>query len=214
MKTKFVALFATILIAGCQTTTDSSQNGTETSGARYTIGYDNQHKSGSLVNGGVGIEGRDIIELSRFITADLEKNFQVLTDDRPRVIIDSKYFINDSASAIDTNILTDKLRANLIRLMKNKIVFVGRQNILMVMKERELKSENIVSSRSNAEKVMGADYRFSGRITTAESVNPRTGHIKRYNQINLEIIDLSTSEIVWSQIFSFEKMGRDNVIYR
>ena len=130
------------------------------------------------------------------------------------MIIDSKYFINDSASAIDTNILTDKLRANLIRLMKNKIVFVGRQNILMVMKERELKSENIVSSRSNAEKVMGADYRFSGRITTAESVNPRTGHIKRYNQINLEIIDLSTSEIVWSQIFSFEKMGRDNVIYR
>ena len=56
------------------------------------------------------------------------------------------------ALAIDTNILTDKLRANLIRLMKNKIVFVGRQNILMVMKERELKSENIVSSRSNARK--------------------------------------------------------------
>ena len=61
---------------------------------------------------------------------------------------------------------------------------------------------------------MGADYRFSGRVTTAESVEPNTGLIKRFNQINLEIIDLITSEIVWSQIFSFEKTGRDNVIYR
>ena len=59
-------------------------------------GYDNQHKSGSLVNGGVGIEGRDIIELSRFITADLKKIPSI--NGRPSLVNSSKYFINDSVS--------------------------------------------------------------------------------------------------------------------
>ena len=82
------------------------------------------------------------------------------------------------------------------------------------MNERDLKASGIVTGNVPNAGVLGADFRLTGRITTSESVNTGKGIIKRFNQINLELINLQSSEIIWSQIFSFEKEGLDNVIYR
>ena len=198
-------------LTGCQTVNEPIIH---SSGAKYTIDHQNKKLNETYRSGGVGVEGRDILSLSQFMSSDLNKNIGIFGNKKPRIIIDSKYIINDSASAIDTNLLTDRLRSNLIRLMKGRASFVGRQNVKMVMKERDLKASGIVTGNVPNAGVLGADFRLTGRITTSESVNTGKGIIKRFNQINLELINLQSSEIIWSQIFSFEKEGLDNVIYR
>ena len=38
--------------------------------------------------------------------------------------------------------------------------------------------------------------------------------MQRYSQIIFEMVDLETSEIVWSGIYEFGKAAQDDIIYR
>jgi hypothetical protein len=94
--------------------------------------------------------------------------------------------------------------------------FVGRHYADMVTKERELKRQGVVGRGTlpGADAPKGGDYRLGGRITSLDSRDPKTGMMQRYNQIIFEMVDLESSEIVWSGIYDFAKAAQDNIIYR
>ena len=65
----------------------------------------------------------------------------------PRVIVDSKYFTNESSSRmINKKLFTDRLRFQLTRAANGRMVFVGREYIAMVEKERELKRSGMADA--------------------------------------------------------------------
>jgi len=166
---------------------------------------------------GVGIEGRDIIAMTDQMARDMLAD-PVLAGQRtpPRIIIDSGYFINDSAQVLNKNAITDRLRVYLNRAARGRLMFLARENVAMVERERDLKRQGItdVGTVGQTRAVAGADFRLTGRITSVDARSGRTGQIQRYNQVTFEMVDLESSALVWSGIYEFERAAGDDVVYR
>jgi hypothetical protein len=166
---------------------------------------------------GVGIESQDIIGMTDQMLRDMLSQPRLANATTPpNVIIDSEYFHNESSSRLNKNSITDRLRIGLNRAAAGRMQFVGRHYADMVAKERELKRQGTVDRGSlpAARAQKGGDYRLGGRITSLDSRDPKTGTMQRYSQIVFEMIDLETSEIVWSGIYEFAKAAQDDIIYR
>jgi len=169
---------------------------------------------------GVGVEGHDIVAMSDQMMRDMLATPQLVQRDAagraPRVIIDSQYFANDSSQPINRNLITDRLRVSLNRAAAGRMTFVGRQYAQMVEQERQIKRDGKldVGTRGLTRAAMGADYRLGGRIASIDQRSPATGLIQRYTQITFELIDLESSEIVWSGIYEFARSAADDVMYR
>ncbi|HUV50091.1 MAG TPA: penicillin-binding protein activator LpoB [Anaerolineae bacterium] len=166
---------------------------------------------------GVGIESQDIINMTDKMMSDILATplfFQTKT--HPKVIIDAEYFKNESSTRINKNMITDRLRTELNRAARGKMIFIGREYLNMMLKELQLKQLGVINEgESTSEpKAYGGDFRLGGRISTMDSVDPKTGSFARYHQILFEMIDLNTSEIVWSGSYNFKKVGQEDIIYR
>jgi penicillin-binding protein activator len=166
---------------------------------------------------GVGVEGQDIVAMTDQMMRDMLQE-AVLGNNakRPRVIIDSAYFVNESSQAINKNIITQRLMVNLNRAAKSKMLFINRQNAAMIEQERELKRSGTVGVGTSGltKAPEGADYRLSGKILSQDSRNARTGMVQRYSQISFEMTDLESGELVWTGIYEFTRAGADDVVYR
>lgn len=197
-----------LLLAGCATT------GVVNSPGRRST-YVDPGSPGP--NQGVGIESQDIQSMTDQMTRDILASPALAgRSTPPRVILDAAYFDNESSSRINKNILTDRIRVGLMRSSQGRMVFVGREYVDMVEKERLLKREGVTTPGTGnmSGATAGADYRLGGRITSLDEVNPRTGLADRYHQITFEMIDLETSQIVWSGIYEFKKASQDDILYR
>ena len=166
---------------------------------------------------GVGIEGQDIVSMTDQMMRDM-LNDPIFggAGKRPRVIIDSEYFVNESSQAISKNLITQRLMVNLNRAAKQRMQFLNRQNAAMVEKERDLKRSGTtdVGTTGLTKAQAGADYRLSGRINTLDTRSKSSGLVQRYTQISFEMTDLESGEIVWSGIYEFSRAGADDVVYR
>ncbi len=166
---------------------------------------------------GVGIEGQDIVAMADQMVRDMLANPLIAGQQpAPRVILDAEYFRNESAQRINTNIIVDNLRVNLQRAANGRLRFVSRESMDMVAGERDLKRDGVTDQGTLAmtRNQLGADYRLRGRITSSEQIKTSQGLIQRYNQVIFEMIDLETSEIVWTGLYNFARAGADDVIYR
>ncbi|RAU21525.1 penicillin-binding protein activator LpoB [Paramagnetospirillum kuznetsovii] len=201
-----VAIAAALALAACQRVDN-------TAGAPTV--YIDPGTSGPVK--GVGIESQDVIAMTDQMLRDMLSQPRLANAAMPpNVIIDSEYFHNESSSRLNKNSITDRLRVGLNRAAAGRMQFVGRHYADMVAKERDLKRQGTVDKATlpaaGAQK--GGDYRLGGRITSLDSRDPKTGMMQRYNQIIFEMVDLETSEIVWSGIYEFAKAAQDDIIYR
>lgn len=166
---------------------------------------------------GIGIESQDIIGMTDKMMRDMLSNPRLAARATPpQVIIDAEYFINEGTSRINKNMITDRLRVELNRAAQGRMVFIGRHYADMVDQERDLKREGVVApgTKSLAGAPLGADYRLGGRISSLDKLNTKNGMAERYNLIIFEMVDLETSEIVWSGSYEFSKAAQDDIIYR
>nr|WP_255590016.1 penicillin-binding protein activator LpoB [Marinicella sp. NBU2979] len=134
----------------------------------------------------------------------------------PRIIMDAAYFENQSSQPINKNLIVDRLRTGLIRASQGRMMFVARQNIAMVEKERQLKRDGQVDqgTAGMTQATAGGDYRLTGSIKSLDARDRNTGAIQRYSQITFELIDLEYGTIVWADDFEFSKFAQDDAIYR
>jgi len=166
---------------------------------------------------GVGIEGQDIVSMTDQMMRDMFADPALAQRQKaPRVVIDSQYFRNEGSQAINRDLITDRLRANLNRASQGRLTFLTRNNLTMVASERDLKREGATDTGTTGmtKAMMGADFRLTGTISTLDSRNPKTGMMQRYNQISFEMVDLESGEIVWSGLYEFARAGADDVVYR
>ena len=169
------------------------------------------------VSTGVGIEAQDIVAMTDRMMRDILAHPVLAGSDAPpRVIIDSTYFVNEGSTPINKNLITDRLRVELNRSARGRMLFIGRENIRAVESEKELKEMGVVDKGTVRQtgSTAGADYRLTGRINSLDKIDPNTGQRARYNQIVFEMIDLDKGFLVWSGIYEFQKSGQDDIIYR
>jgi penicillin-binding protein activator len=208
MKAAALLLFVST-IAGCQTN-PPLQNAAGVSSMEV-----DPSRKGPV--SGVGVESQDIVAMTDAMMRDMlaEQIFQD-TGKRPRVIIDSEYFVNESSQAINKNIITQRLMVNLNRAAKSRMQFINRQNTAMIERERALKRSGTTDAGTTGltKAQAGADFRISGKINSLDSRNTKTGMIQRYTQISFEMTDLESGEIVWAGIYEFSRAAADDVIYR
>lgn len=166
---------------------------------------------------GVGVEGQDILAMTDQMMRDiLSEPVFASSGKRPRVIVDSEYFVNESSQAINKNLITQRLMVNLNRAAKQRMQFLNRQNAAMVEKERDLKRSGTtdIGTTGLTKAQFGADYRLSGKIATLDSRSKSSGLVQRYTQISFEMTDLESGEIVWAGVYEFARAAADDVIYR
>jgi curli biogenesis system outer membrane secretion channel CsgG len=166
---------------------------------------------------GVGVESQDILSMTDLMMRSIvTSGILEGRSQPPRIIMDSKYFENQSSQAINKNLIVDKLRTGLIRSARGQVLFIARESIGMIEKERQLKRDGQVdqATRGLTKATAGADYRLTGRIKSLDAIDRRTGTIQRYTQITFELIDLEYGAIVWSDDFEFSKFAQDDAIYR
>lgn len=206
---------AGILALGAAITACAPQQVVNNSAGAKSVYVDVQDTAPAVA--GVGIESQDVAAATDQMMRDMLTN-PVLAGQKipPRVIVDSQYFINESTSRINTNTITDRLRVNLNRAANGRMVFVARQNIAMVEAERDLKRGGKVDGGTirKTKATAGADYRLTGRITSADQTSTRTGAYARSTQITFEMVDLELGTIVWSGLYEFKKVAQDDVLYR
>ena len=204
-------LLSLLVLSGC-TTVHTSRTG---NGRGMATRYEDPASTGQI--GGVGIESQDIVSMTDKMMRDMMANSSLAGQATPaRVVIDSKYFRNESSSIINKNMITDLLRTGLTRAANGRMLFLGREYADMIEKERVLEREGVVTSGTQGltQKALGWDYRLGGRIASLDSVDARTGIISRYHQITFEMVERGTGVIVWNGTYQFKKTAQDDVLYR
>lgn len=205
---KYLAVLSGLILAGCQSTTIDNSAGRATT-------YEDTRSVGKVA--GVGVESQDIVSVTDQMMRDILSNPVVSARSTPpRIIIDSEYFVNESSSRINKNMLTDRLRIQLTRAANGRLVFVGREYAGMIEKERELKRAGVVDGGTirTTQATAGADYRMVGRISSLDALDQNTQQKSRYHQITFELLDLELGTVVWSGMYEFQKSSQDDVVYR
>lgn len=113
---------------------------------------------------------------------------------RPVVVVDDVQ--NRTDEHIDTRALTDAIQDELIN--SGRVRFVSKERRQAILDEVKYQSSGAVAeeSRRKLGRQIGADFMMAGAISS--SVHSQ-GSLKTVTyQVNLQLIDLETAEIVWS----------------
>lgn len=134
----------------------------------------------------------------------------------PRIVLDAKYFRNESTQIIDKGLFTDYLRVDLQRVSNGKFEVLGRNYNDMVESEREAEAKGNVTGGAivKASKRLGWDYRIGGAIRSIAKVVPGSGGRSTYFLITFELVERGSGRIVWSDRYEFKKVAGTAVIYR
>jgi hypothetical protein len=181
---------------------------------RRTI-YEDTQTPGAV--SGTGIEAQDIVSATDQMMRDILASPAIAgRGGVARVVVDSQYFRNESSQIINKNLLTDRLRTELMRAANGRMTFIARHAADMTEDERVLEQEGVVTGglQGKTKAALGYDYRLGGRIASLDAVDARTGRKSRYFQITFELVERGSSAIVWSGAYEFKKSAQDDILYR
>jgi PBP1b-binding outer membrane lipoprotein LpoB len=201
---------AAALLAGCQTN-PPVPNATGVTSMEVDPG-----RKGPV--SGVGIEGQDITAMVDTMIRDMASDPEVMRQGgtRPRIVVDSQCFVNESSQAINKNNITRRLDTLLRRAARGQFMFVSQENAAIIEKQRALKRSGTtdVGTRGMTRAQAGIDYQMCGSITSLDSRNVRTGMVQRMTQIFFKLVDVESGEVIWSNMYELNRAAADDVIYR
>lgn len=166
---------------------------------------------------GCGIDSKELRGAADKMARSIFTSPQIVNSGSvPRIVIDSKYFTNDSSQVIDKAMFTDYLRVDLQRASDGRFEVLGRKYSDMVEEEREAEQAGEVTAGAieNDSKMLGWDYRLGGAIRSITKVIPNTGQSSSYYLITFELIERGSSRVIWSDRYEFKKISNTQSIYR
>lgn len=192
------------LLAGCGTT--GAMTGALNKGGKINSKY--KDPSAISKTQTTEVESFDIKGACSKMVGKILQNPLIAGQQRPpHVVIDAKYFHNQSASRFNMNMLIDQFRADLINAANGRIIFVSREAAGLMEEERDLKDAGEVGKGAtpDADKALGADYRLQGKLTDKPITDVAAGKLVRYTQFLFELVDVKTGQIVFSDYYDFKK---------
>jgi penicillin-binding protein activator len=166
---------------------------------------------------GVGVESQDIVAVSDAMVRDLLASGITGQFARPpRILIDAEDFSTDGIQRINKALIVDRLRINLQRASKGRLLFVSREAAAMVQQERDLKRSGVTDKGTVGLSAAqaGVDFRMKGKLITQDKRSTSSGSIERYTQLNFDLIDAENAVSIWANMYEMQKGGRDDVVYR
>ncbi len=196
-----------LIISACTTVDVHNQEGEPSKYVDYTAA----NKSSS-----VGIESNDIVAVSeKMIRSMLGNPLLSGRSISPRIQLDESLLRNKGTTRINKELITNRMRINLNRAANGRLIFVSRENIVAVEKERAMKSSGIVDGGTlrSTTATAGVDFRLVGTISGQAGLH-NGDVISRYHQITFEMVDMELGTIVWGDIYEFKKSAVDDAAYR
>lgn len=118
---------------------------------------------------------------------------------------------NRTEDEIDSYNLLSQIRTLLIKHSQGRVIFLDRERIDAINRERDLKRRGSVGS--SGEKILsGVDFFLTGR---AYSLTKRfEGATSTYYRFSFRLTDAESGDIIWEDEYEFKKAGRTSIMYR
>ena len=162
---------------------------------------------------GTGVESQDLVavtdKMARSILAIAEIAHAATP---PRIVLDP--IVNDTRFPINKDIFLTRIRAQLNSKARGKVMFLARNQMEALEKERNLKREGAVTASANpmVQEFKGADYFLTGSL---QGISTRTAAgTSDYILYDFHLIDARTSGIVWEDSAEIKKQGLEDAAYR
>ena len=162
---------------------------------------------------GTGIESQDLVAVTDKMARSILGVPQIVNaQGTPCVVLDP--VDNQTRFPINKEMFLTRIQSQLISKAQGKIVFVARDRMQALEKERAMKQAGQVTSSSdpNVVEFKGADFFLTGKLS---GLTTRTkAGTSDYILYTFELIDVRTSAIVWGDSAEFKKQGLEDAAYR
>jgi hypothetical protein len=162
---------------------------------------------------GTGIESQDLVAVTDKMAREILRIPQIATAPTPpRVILDPVN--NETRFPINKDMFLTRIRVALNSKAQGKVIFLARERMPALEKEREMKRAGQVTSSSdpNVQEFKGADYILTG---TLQGLTTRTrAGTSDYILYVFHLVDARTSEMVWEDSAEIKKQGLEDAAYR
>jgi PBP1b-binding outer membrane lipoprotein LpoB len=162
---------------------------------------------------GTGIESQDLVAVTDKMARSILGIPQITrAQTPPRIVIDPVN--NDTRFPINKDLFTDRIRFELNSKATGRVIFLARDKMAALERERALKQSGQVTASAdpNVVEFRGADYFLTGKLgglTTRTSAGTSD-----YILYSFQLIDARTSEIVWEDAAEIKKQGLEDAAYR
>ena len=162
---------------------------------------------------GTGVESQDLVAVTDKMTKSILTTPQIQNaQGTPRVVLDP--VINDTRFPINKDIFLDRIRAELNTKARGKVIFLARERMAALERERQMKQSGQVTSSSdpNLVEFKGADFFLTGKLS---GLTTRTAAgTSDYILYTFQLVDARTSDIIWEDSAEMKKQGLEDAAYR
>ncbi len=162
---------------------------------------------------GTGIESQDLVMVTDKMARSILGIPQIANAPTPPTIV-LEPVDNQTRFPINKEIFLTRIRAELNSKARGKVLFLARNQMEALEKERNRKREGQVTSSSDAtvQEFKGADYFLTGSL---QGLSTRTkAGTSDYILYDFHLIDARTSGIVWEDSAEMKKQGLEDAAYR
>ena len=162
---------------------------------------------------GTGIESQDIVAVADSMTRGLLGIDRIANaTTAPRVALEP--VINETRFPINKDIFLTRMMTQLTAKSGGKVVFLARERMEALKRERDLKraGEVTASSDPNVQEFKGADYFLTGKL---QGLPTRTSKgTSDYVLYTFQLIDVRTGELVWAGDYETKRQALEDAVYR
>lgn len=162
---------------------------------------------------GTGVESQDLVAVTDKMARNILSVRQIANaQGTPRVILDP--VVNETRFPINKDIFLSRIRAQLNEKSQGKVIFLARERMAVLEKERQLKQSGQVTSSTDPNVVTfkGADFVLTGKL---QGLTTKTAAgTSDYVLYSFQLIDVNTSDIIWEGSSEIKKQGLEDAAYR
>jgi len=192
------------LVAGCATSGVKNPSG-------VPVTHMNADEQGFVA--GTGVESQDLVMVADKMSRSILGVPQIANAATPPTIVLNPVD-NQTRFPINKDLFLTRIRYQLNSKARGKVVFLARNQMEELEKERNRKREGAVTASSDpsVQEFKGADYFLTGSL---QGLSTRTkAGTSDYILYDFHLIDARTSAIVWEDAAELKKQGLEDAAYR
>jgi PBP1b-binding outer membrane lipoprotein LpoB len=162
---------------------------------------------------GTGVESQDLVAVTDKMARSILGVKQIANaQGTPRIVLDP--VVNETRFPINKDIFLTRIRTQLNSKAQGRVLFLARDRMATLQRERELKQSGQVTANAdpNVVEFKGADFFLTGKL---QGLTTRTGAgVSDYVLYSFQLIDSRTSDIIWEDSAEIKKQGLEDAAYR
>ena len=162
---------------------------------------------------GTGIESQDLVTVADKMAREILSVPQIArAQGVPRIVL--LPVKNDTRFPINKDIFLKQIRAVLNEKAAGKVMFLARDRMAELEKERAMKQTGQVTSSTdpNVNQFKGADLMLTGELTGLTT--RMSAGTSDYVLYSFQLLDPNTSDIIWEGSHQIKKQGVEDAVYR